>query len=121
MEDSFNTESLHAHSPNSRAASFSQLVISVIRVEYYSLRVLMPHDLNNRSVLRIATEAFVHLLDDAKLLALYGSVALSCFFCQVFQLHMLKDDAVKPHCEFLLWEIWLVQYGDFHDNFILFD
>ena len=122
MEDSFNSESVLAHSPDCCATSFCQLVISIVWIKYYSLRMLMSHNLNNRSVLRIAAEAFVHLLNDSELLALCdGSGAQSCIFCQVFQFHMLKDNAVKSDCEFLLWEIWLVEYGDFDNSLILFD
>ena len=71
MQDSIDSEPMHAHSLHHRVPLVAiRIVVPLVRVERNSLSLLVSENFAHCSILGVASITLVHLLDDAKQLAL---------------------------------------------------
>ena len=118
MEHPIDTESVNAHSLNSRVPAVRNTVLFMVGVESDSLGLFLCDDLTDSTVLGKASVALLHLLHNAELLSLRncpGAQPLEARITQVFELHVLDYGAIEPYRELLFRKIGLGEHGNFQN------
>ena len=93
MKHPVDTESVNAHSLNSRVTAVRNAVLFMVGVKSDCLGLFLCDNLTDSTILGKASIALLHLLHDAELLSLRNcpwAQPLEARITQVFELHMLK-------------------------------